>query len=95
MPEVPHASKHHGQSQPIRGLNHFLIPYRPSGLHHADAPASRRFFHAIREGEECVRGNHGSFQRVLQLARLGGAQTTESTRLIWPAPTPTSTPSRA
>jgi hypothetical protein len=73
MPEVPRTGEHHGEPQPIRGLDYILIPYRSSGLHHGHSAGSRRFFHPIRKGEKRVRGNHRSFQRVLQLTRFGGA----------------------
>jgi len=54
MPEVPCAGEHHGEPQPVRGLNHFLIAYRSSRLHHGRSAEARCFFHPVREREKRV-----------------------------------------
>jgi hypothetical protein len=51
VPKVPYAGEHHGESQPIRCLNHFLVSNRPPWLHNRRSADLRRDFWWIYEAD--------------------------------------------
>ena len=92
MSKMPHPSKDHRQPQPVRGFDDFGIVYGASGLNGWLWLHSGNFLYAIGKGKEGsdaatvpLSGSTAFIAPILQ----------ESTRLIWPAPTPTVCPSRA
>ena len=92
VPEVPHAGEHHRHAQAVRRRDHLLIAHRAAGLDERCRAVLRRFLHAVREREERVRRDHRSASGSTAFI---APSFTESTRLIWPAPTPTVCPARA
>ena len=55
MPEVPHASEHHRQAQPVRRRDHVRVAHRSAWLNHRGDPVFRRFLHAVCERERTRR----------------------------------------
>ena len=89
MPEMPDAGEHHRQAQPVRGLDHFVVAHRSAGLDHRGR--------AMFAGSSTPSGNGKKASDPTTVPWSGSTAfiapiLTESTRLIWPAPTPTVCP---
>jgi len=92
MAEMAHPREHHGHAQPVGGRDYFRIVNRPAGLDERRGAVRDRFFDSIGKGKKAsdattvpASGSTAFMAPIL----------TESTRLIWPAPTPTAWPARA
>ena len=92
VPEVAHAGEHHCQAQAVRRRDYVIVAYRAAGLNQCRDAVLDGLLHAVGEGEKCIGGDtvpaSGSTAFIAPTF-------TESTRLIWPAPTPMVCPARA
>ncbi len=77
VPEVPDAREDHSHAVAVGGFNDFLVPDRAAGLNNRGRSGLGDLFYTVGEGP--FRGNCAFITPILH----------ESTRLIWPAPTPT------
>ena len=91
MAEVAAAGEDHGHAVLVAGGDGLVVAPRAAGLDDRGDARGGGDVGAVAEREEGVGGEH----RALGLARrpCSTAIRTESSRLIWPAPTPTSWPS--
>ena len=76
----------------VAGGEGFVVPFRAAGLDMAVTPAAAATSGPSRNGKKA---SEASTAPLASLARLATAIRTESSRLIWPAPTPTSCRSSA
>ena len=95
MPEVAPAGERHRDPGPVSRRDHRVVADRAAGLDDGGDAGRGRGLEAVGEGEEGVRGERRSVGCPALAAALRTASSTESTRLIWPAPMPTVAPSRA
>jgi hypothetical protein len=93
VPEVPHAVKTMARSRDRRSPgHHFLHPASIPGLDHGRNAILGRFLRRRRERKERIRSEDGPSSGS---TAFSAPNLTLSTRLIWPAPTPTIWPARA
>src|SRR5208283_4312465 len=67
MPEMPHPGENRSQAETVRGFDHFLVPYRASGLNDCRGARFGDFLDAIREWEKGIGGGDRSLQGQLRL----------------------------
>lgn len=92
MLKVTNTGKNHGDSVFVCGVDHFLIADGASGLDdRGDSRLSRRI-NGVAEGEKA---SDAMTHPLTSLFAFSTASRAESTRLIWPAPMPTVSRSRA
>ena len=88
---MPDAGEDHGQTQAVGGFDDLLVADRAAGLNDGGGAGSGDLFDSVGKGEKGVGGgdcaSSGSTASCAPMLQ-------ESTRLIWPAPTPTVCPSR-
>ena len=86
MPKVPHAGEYHGQAQAVGSVDDLLIAAGAAGLDDGGGAVAGDFFDTVGKGEKASEAT---------TVPLSGSRAFEapiraaSTRLIWPAPTPT------
>ena len=89
MPEMPHAGEHHRDAMLVGGRDHFLVAHRCRR-------AGSRLLRPLRPARRCRRGTGRRHRMATTEPRrvrpafcaLMLAMRVLSTRLIWPAPTP-------
>ena len=93
MPEMPTTGKHHGDAALVGGGDHFVVAHAAAGLDHRDGAGVGDDVEAVAKREEGVgRDNRAGERQVRHCCALIAAMRAESTRLIWPAPTPSVCP---
>src|SRR5690348_16621389 len=65
--KVPHARKHHGETQPVGGGDHIPIPDRSARLYDGGCSGRGQRLHPVGKREERIRSHHASLQRRLRL----------------------------
>ena len=96
VPEVADAGEHHRDAALVGGGDHFVVAHRAARLDHARRRRRRRRRRGRRGTGRTRRDattEPGSDRPAF--SALIAAMRAESTRLIWPAPTPSVMPSRA
>jgi hypothetical protein len=102
VPEVAETGEHHGEAGRVGGGDDLLVPQGSARLDDRRRAGIDGGLKAVGEGEEGVRGGDRapppSFTASFAVAASSAFQAAireESTRLIWPAPTPSVAPWRA
>src|SRR6478609_7780242 len=92
MPEVPHPREHHREAVLVGGGDHLVVAHAAAGWITAFAPAPATTSRPSRNGKNASeaatepRSDRPAFFALIAAMRV------ESTRLIWPAPTPSVMP---
>jgi hypothetical protein len=92
VPEVTGAGKDHGQAMFVGGGDDFFVAHRTARLDDGLGTGFGQHVDAIAEREEGIRGDDRTGQVRPACWALMLAILVESTRLIWPAPTPSVMP---
>jgi hypothetical protein len=92
MPEVAGAGKDHGHAVFVGGSDDFLVAHRAARLDDGLGAGGGQHVDAVAEREEGIRGDDRTGQVRPACCALMLAILVESTRLIWPAPTPSVMP---
>ena len=94
MPKVAYTGEHHGQPVLVRRGDDFGVAHAAAGLDDRARAGAHDHVEAIPERENASDATTEPANSSLALCALMAAMRAESTRLIWPAPTPTVIPSR-
>ena len=95
VPEVPHAGEHHRHAVLVGGGDDFLVAHRAAGLDHGGDAGSAAASMPSRNGKKASEAMTEPRRSRPASRALIAAMRGESTRLIWPAPTPIVLPSLA
>src|SRR5579885_2032139 len=89
---MAHAGEDHSEAEPVGGGDYVGIAHRAAGLNEGGGAGLGGLLDAVRKRKERVGGDHTAASEDCAFIT---AILTESTRLIWPAPTPMVAPSLA
>ncbi len=92
VPEMATAREHHGHAVLVAGRDSLVVTLRAAGLDDRSDSGGSGDVRPIAKWKESVGSQHGSAGPP---PAFSTAIRTESRRLIWPAPTPSSCPARA